>query len=526
MFILRTHPLVEVGINPTRFVATSGCSLNALLNEKPRNQSELTQKLFRKRNDFKSKNFKPNWQETASPTPKPSITVNRKPIQQIETLFNNVEKKYRLNEEEKMKFTSTQSTTSDSRFLNEIALNEKEFLNRASFNKHNSSLDEVGKSFLDQMPSLGRASVDPKHMTLLHNEVIERTALVMKGLLNSDEGKRVFVELNPGVGLLTKKVIETFKNAKKFLLIESQKKFMPYLNELTTDSRVELVADNFFNKNFVHQKVLTRHFNTDSGLAPLIYGVLPWNEKGFFTSFFSDYAMDRRVFGAIDDKTKASVLPEFLLYIPEVTLAKLNPNMNKKYLKFSNRMSTMSSLFSKCQILAEEEADYFFPYPQVSNPFAYSRYPFSQMNTKKMYLVHFRFKVSDEDTKLDGLIKHKRLFHQFAMQLYARPSETLRNNLNSICKDMNEINKQVYGLKGGYLPVREYNPYQIFLLFKTLLNKPELIRGDVDLARLLNKHSSFDSQAKFDRMQNRTSLNDLKLLNRNLAGQLMIPNET
>ena len=521
MFILRTHQPVEIRINPTRFVATSGRLLNALLNEKPRNQSELSQKLFRKRNESKSKNFKPNSQETSTPVHKPSITTNIKLIQS-ENLFNNVDKKYRLKEEEKMKFTSPQSTTRGSRFLHEISLNEKEFLNRASFNKHNSSLDEVGKSFLNQIPSLGRASVDPKHMTLLHNEVIERTAMVMKSLLNPDEGKRIFVELNPGVGLLTKKLIETFNKADKFLLIESQTKFMPYLNELTNDPRVKLVADNFFNKNFAHQKVLSRHFNSE--LRPIIYGVLPWNEKGFFTSLFSDYAMDRRVFGSIDEKTKA--IPEFLLYIPEVTLAKLNPKCDKKYLKFSNRMSTMSTLFSKCQILAEEEVDYFFPYPQVSNPFAYTRYPFSQMNTKKMYLVHFQFKASDQETKLDGLIKHKRLFHQFTMQLYARPSDTLRNSLNNICKDMNEINKEVYGLKGGFLPVREYNPYQIFLLFKTLLHRPELIRGDVDLERLLNKHSSFDSQAKYSRMQNRTSLNDLKMLNKNLTGQLMIPNET
>ncbi len=127
---------------------------------------------------------------------------------------------------------------------------EKAYLNQVSFKIRYQLLDEKGQELLKKhSDSLARTSTDPKHLTVLHDEFASKIAsLLYDKIYKSSEDKmnvknRTFVELQPGFGLITRKLIEAItkspdncpsqnQHSSKFVLIESFGQFFPYLNEL------------------------------------------------------------------------------------------------------------------------------------------------------------------------------------------------------------------------------------------------------------------------------------------------------
>lgn len=72
---------------------------------------------------------------------------------------------------------------------------------------------------------------NPKHLPILHDELAAKIAKLVIDLEGLKPNK-VFIDYNPGFGLIARKLIEQLNSKQdKFILIESFNKFIPVLNE-------------------------------------------------------------------------------------------------------------------------------------------------------------------------------------------------------------------------------------------------------------------------------------------------------
>lgn len=96
-------------------------------------------------------------------------------------------------------------------------------------------MDENGKKLLDEMSRLKKSSTDPRHLTIVHQHLAQKIAKIVLDRATKQDNSSIFVEFQPGFGLVTKSLLEIIdKNTtpqiiKKFFLIESFTKFEKYL---------------------------------------------------------------------------------------------------------------------------------------------------------------------------------------------------------------------------------------------------------------------------------------------------------
>lgn len=407
----------------------------------------------------------------------------------------------------------------EKKFKKQILNSEKAFLSKASFKVHHNSLDARGKECLNEMPTLQKTSVDPKHLTILHNDLAYKTANIISDLEMLKPSK-LFIELNPGCGFVSQNLIEISNkkslNNDKFVLVEAYRSFLPKLEALKNSlpkNDITLMSGNSFHPGLVYKnkhlrQILKKHIKETPNT--IIYGIIPWNTKGYLTSLFTDYASSRGIFQFKSD-------PVFYLYMPDILLAKLNPNSAKIYMPFQCSLTILSHMFSNCQILNEETSDYFFPYPQVSMPYSYNKYPFNNIDLKKMSLVRLQFKSEQENLNELNFIKDKRLFYLFISQVFVRPTEHFKYSIiKSICKDIDYVCKTT-GIN-AYTPIKKMEPIQFFKIFKYLLDNQDQVVGD-NLYEFLNNKSVQNLSKDRERGQ----LQSIKMLNKNLTGRLIVP---
>ena len=483
-----------------------------------------------------------------------------------------------------------------------LVVKEKAFLDKASYKIRNDLLDEKGNELLKTFASLSGQSTDPIHMTILHDNFSTRLSNLFYEKIfqnNNDKNlKNIWIEYNPGFGLVTRKLIEKFnENAttrQKFLLLEPLGKFSKYLNEIVTLNEakhdVTVMKVNPYEREFLFKtskfkysfinNITTNQSNPASSSTPKcqvketdvnekvcmnIFGIVPWNRKGFVSTLFSDYASNRGLFSlgktkmrnyffheiqenknANGEQVSRSILfPEFYFYLPEITVAKLRAGYSKEYFRFNSPLSIFSYAFCKTEILDEEKCDYFFPYPIMSQKLS----RLDGLDFKKMFLVSIKF--HEDKTKLDkeddddlfdqqktysGMIRNKHLFFLFINHLFSRPSEPLRNSLKNICKDVDFVCKE--NSITSYLPVRNVQIHKFATLYNYLLDNKSISNLDLLSTKYGKNEVKEDSlNISFDQsnskkeiitrneleFRNKTDLATLKSLNKNFSGQFLIP---
>ena len=125
--------------------------------------------------------------------------------------------------------------------------------------------------------------------------------------------------------------------------------------------------------------------NAESQVSTKVFGILPWNSKGYLTCLFRNYAYDR---GFFESPSPSSPLPEFYFFVPEILLARLQPTAKRDFEHFRSGLSVLTSLFcSEFHVLTKETADVFFPYPQVARPNSFAAFPHKLIDNKQLYLV-------------------------------------------------------------------------------------------------------------------------------------------
>lgn len=487
MFLLKHKQLFEV-------VTINSSTTSRLIssNQQPRTQSDLTNLIKQKNNiPLKSSNKKPKH-------------VNNK-----KQLINH--SKFQLKEEERIKLVSPpdhENNPSRESFRQEIIQNEKAFLSRALFSLHTANLDSHASKCLDEIPSLKKSSIDPKHLTILHSSLASKIALELK-TNESLSHDNLFIHLNPGSGLVSQHLIDSAANhANKYLLIESFNKFMPFLNDLKqkySTREVHLVHDDPFGEKFLFRSAAKHKLNqlVEDETNVCVYGIVPWNSKGYLSRLFSDYASNRGLF-------QFKQMPTVYLYVPELLLAKLNPEMSRNFSAFNSSLTVLSHLFSKCKIVSEETSEFFYPYPQVSQLYKYSKHPLNRLDLKKLYLIKLNF--NNEKT----VFKSKRLFYLFLTQLFSRPSECVKNSmLKHVCKDLESVCKHV-GLN-QYSPVRKIQPYKFYTLFNYLVAHPDQLINNLSLDLVL-MHKNTPHARSFE-------MKSIEYANKTLSGQFKLPNE-
>ena len=483
-----------------------------------------------------------------------------------------------------------------------LVVKEKAFLEKASYKIRNDLLDEKGNELLKTFSSLSGQSTDPIHMTILHDNFSTRLSNLFYEKIfqnNNDKNlKNIWIEYNPGFGLVTRKLIEKFnENAttrQKFLMLEPLGKFSKYLKEIVTLNEakhdVTVMKVNPYEREFLFKTskfkytfindITTNQPNPASSSTPKcqvketdvnekvcmnIFGTVPWNRKGFVSTLFSDYASNRGLFSLGKTKmrnyffheiqenknangeqvTRSILFPEFYLYVPEITVAKLRAGYSKEYFRFNSPLSIFSYAFSKTEVLDEEKCDYFFPYPIMSQKLS----RLNGLDFKKMFLISIKFhedkikldKEDDDDLfvqqkTFSGLIRNKHLFFLFINHLFSRPSEPLRNSLKNVCKDVDFVCKE--NSIASYLPVRNVQIHKFATLYNYLLDNKSISNLDLLSTKYVQNEVNEDSlNISFDQsnrikekltkneleFRNKTDLATLKSLNKNFSGQFLIP---
>ncbi|CAF1066444.1 unnamed protein product [Brachionus calyciflorus] len=410
---------------------------------------------------------------------------------------------------------------------------EKEYLKQASFKLRNETLDEKAKEYLDKMPSLLKTSTDPKHLTIIHQDLVKKVKKLIEQNTKTpfEQDLNVFAELNPGFGLVTKEFLENNSNFKKFLLFEPLAKFNDDLIDLKNNYSTQdihlLKYDSFsdtflFGSNPKKRIDVLKSLKTDDVLVKDVnlnfYGILPWNCRNFLNRLFTYYCSNTGFFGLNQFKSFSKEVnydlnfssPEFFLYVPEFIWAKLNPFSSPKYSKYKNRLSVFSSILTSMKLLDTQPIEYFFPYPIMSKMRSHT-----SIENKKMYLIHLKFK----EKSLIGQ-ENKRLFYLFVTNLYChRNDEILKNVIKSVCKDTDELIKQVGFFR--YSKIRDASPYLIMKIFNFLMENKELSQ----MEDLLINSSEF-RKVKDDAVKTRNKeIKVLKDINKDLSGQFVFTNK-
>ena len=152
------------------------------------------------------------------------------------------ETRYLTNEEKKLVAPQDADLQMSRLKRDKYVQTEKAFLAKSSFKIRNDDLDEQGHQLLDKFKSLQAQSVDPMHLTILHDSFASRLSQLLYDKIftkQSSQDKNVFIEYNPGFGLVSRKLMERKELVtgasdykQKFVLIEPLGKFENSLKEL------------------------------------------------------------------------------------------------------------------------------------------------------------------------------------------------------------------------------------------------------------------------------------------------------
>jgi hypothetical protein len=339
--------------------------------------------------------------------------------------------------------------------------------------------------------------------------------------------KRLFIDLNAGVGLVTQKLINIFEKkqdfSKKIIAIEHlYGKEVEKMIKNTNNHQVSLIKPKIKDMRYqLSQEDLKllessrKEFAQE--LAPVIYGIIPWNNNGFVSSLFKQYVSENFFFEYLSVEGQ-KIWPEFLLYLSEYQIAKLNLNWEKKYLRLNQQYAVLNRLYCETKVLAQEDVEFFFPYPQSSLEKTYQK----SLNFKKMYLVQFKFK-SEKDPILETLAENKELFNKFVQYILKEPNTLLSQILHRIClrkvSRVFSLGSEIGGnFKSGILPMREYEPHQIYCLFRVLYKNPELLSTASSLEEMFSLKQTVEPRRK-----RQHSLSEIKSLNKEYSGRLVLP---
>lgn len=346
---------------------------------------------------------------------------------------------------------------------------ESAYLSQAStFKSHLEDLDPVGCSLLDQIQNLKKSSIDPRHLTIVHEKLTKKIAqIILKRTNNTstqidnDKDKVVsslFVEFHPGFGLVTKSILQQIEenksqklNFRDYILVESFSKFEKHLKDLAdgeqakrNKSNVTIIRRKPFEMNFLFKvqssdKQSKQFIDLINKSSPqishmTIFGVLPWNCKGYLSKLMGDFASDRSLFTFRHVRTT-----DFYLYVPDFLMTKLKPDYYRKKPSLNNTcLSVLAALLpTKLDIVDRQPCDYFFPYPVLGNPSKYKRMFSSNSNNSvnKLSLVNVRFDRFDHNENETNKIvrsEHKRLLYLFVSQMFVRPTVCLKDALRSV----------------------------------------------------------------------------------------------
>ena len=220
-------------------------------------------------------------------------------------------------------------------------------------------------------------------------------------------------------------------------------------------------------------------------------------------------------------------------------VAKLRAASSKKYASHSCSLSVLAYALSNTVLLDEEKSDYFFPYPLASK----KRRDVKNSQTfdfKKLFLVSIKFHESDEHETQDeskrnnDFIRHKHLFFLFVHHMFARPTDSVRTALKSLCKNVDAVCQA--NLINSSTSVRNMQAYKFVELYNHLLDNKEVS----NLSMLSKKHEideqcyahvEVDKRAlatprseerKIQKNKVKFDFSMLKSLNQDCSGQLNI----
>lgn len=322
-----------------------------------------------------------------------------------------------------------------------MSISESRFINQyLSVKNRTQQLSENERQRLDEISSLKKSSTNPRHLTIVHDQLAKNISNI---ILNRAVSPTIFAEFNPGFGLVTKNLVDlidqqpdTYRNLiTKCILVESFSKFDKFSRQLATRENVFAVRQKPFSNSFMfriksddHESRRFADLIHQEGPASTnlsVFGVLPWNCKGYLTKIMGDFASNRCLFSF--DNVRST---EMYFYVPEIVLAKLKPDLKRSYNRLNNSsLGVLTALLtSKLEVVDERTCDSFFPFPILANPNKYKR-EFQRIDFNKMFLVSLKFErpaMSVEEQK------NKRLLYLFVSQMFVRPTVCLKDALKSV----------------------------------------------------------------------------------------------
>jgi hypothetical protein len=362
-----------------------------------------------------------------------------------------------------------------------IKLKENYYLSQSKYKLRNMTLDEDAKKYLNDMKSIDKTSIDPKHLTLVHHALIVKLGnIILKKIHENSSSCSYLFEFQPGFGLLTKFLSEELsknndiKTNKNFvsILVESFSPFFKYLNSIKDCNDNKGLVTHvlkacpfehkfLFKNNSLKEKLSNFVYQHDEKQQKniIVFGIVPWNYKGYLTKLFTDYLSDCGFFSITDLQSNTST--EFYFYVPEFFLAKLKPSLKNEYSPFQSSLRVFSDIFASVELINEESCEYFYPYPLFSNQNRFSTFPYNRLNWKTMYLIRVKFNNKEK-------VKNKRLFYLFISHVFIRPNAAIKDSLlKSVCKDVDSVCK-ILGLN-KYDKVKEIKSYDFLRLFNYLI---------------------------------------------------------
>ncbi len=503
----------------------SQAELTSKLREK--NQMDKTQHHQQKQHNSKIKSKQQiNQQTKHSNKMKKRLLENEFDTKLADNLVKNEDKLSFLN-----KISSNQlsvNSKGDDAQVEYAMLKERQFLSRGSYASRTNELDEKSKEFLENSQSLSGSSTNPKHLTILHVKIAEKIGNLLHSKLvnsNNNTNQKLFVEFQPGIGLITQRLLELNKENSKsdfrYILIEPKNKYLEQLQRdlvnTSDQNRINIVKGSPFEENYSKnlKEFISKANLVNKPTDMSVFAILPWNLKGFLSRLYGDFASDRGLFN-LDANLKTI---DFYFYVNELQLAKLKPDLNKNYQAFNSCLSVLSSVFSECELIDQQDCNYIFPYPLVATPNKFLRYPFNKLNFKQLFLVNLRFKSNDEtfmNTVVNShFLKHKRLFYLFMSQLFVRPINSLHDSLKPLCRNVNVACK--HNSLNIYTQVNKISAIKYFKLYEYLISKDML-----NIERIKEKNQATLTPNKPTKSK---EMKALKLMNKNLSGELVLPDQ-
>lgn len=379
--------------------------------------------------------------------------------------------------------------------------NEQPFILKQYLDK-NRHINESSHYFLKHR-YLSKPSIEPEHLTVLDENFAQETSKLIKNNLNKSTTH--FIDMQPGIGLILKNFLnqidndnqEQYKQLNNFMFIEPRKEYLSYLIDIKSqynkkynieilkkkpfDKKFKLISDiNRFNSKFDKNSGNNLTLNQMPNDVLTIFGIVPWNCKGFLLQLYQQYCFDYNLFSLYSNFKQI----EYFLYIPEFMLARLQPELEDNFVFFNSALSIYSNIFSKMNVLTKQDLNYFHPYAllQKMDNMRPLKFPLNLINMKNMYLINIKFDLFSSDPLVD--IKYKRKFFYFINQLWSQPNVNILNALK--CIGVQATAKNSSSLTNDFLkffnrtqinidePIRSMHSLQFLELFNYLIENESI----------------------------------------------------